>query len=76
MGATVNLLTGSAIDGQDGTDTLTAIENVRATGFADTLTGDGRRDVLRGAEANDTLDGGGNNELHGDAGSDTVNAAP
>lgn len=72
-GVTVNLLTGTAADGQGATDTLAAIENVRGSGFADTITGDGGRNVLQGAEDDDKLNGGGgNDELYGDAGNDRI----
>nr|WP_269769548.1 M10 family metallopeptidase C-terminal domain-containing protein [Roseomonas rubea] len=60
-GATVNLATGTASDGQGGTDRLVSIENVIGSNFADHLTGvaQGGRSViqLRGGAGNDTLIG-------------------
>jgi Ca2+-binding RTX toxin-like protein len=53
----VNLATGLAI-GAAGNDTLSNIEGVMGTEFADTLTGDGLDNVLRGNEGNDSIDGG------------------
>jgi Ca2+-binding RTX toxin-like protein len=64
-GVTVNLGTGSATDGWGGvwalggTDTLVSIENVEGSDFADTLTGHGVNNVLRGNQGDDTIDGGG-----------------
>ncbi len=55
---TVNLTSGSA-SGAAGSDTLSAVENVTGTAFADTLTGDGNANVLRGGGGIDTLNGGG-----------------
>ena len=52
---TVNLATGTATDGYGDSDTLSNIENVTGTKFADTITGD---DVLMGGLGSDTLYGG------------------
>ncbi|WP_332653864.1 M10 family metallopeptidase C-terminal domain-containing protein [Brevundimonas sp.] len=57
-GVTVNLATGLASGGA-GTDTLSGIEELRGTAYADTLTGDGAANVLRGGGGIDTLNGGG-----------------
>jgi len=63
---TVNLALGTG-NGPDFTDTLTGIENVSGSPFADTITGDAAAnellglqgdDVLSGAKGKDTLDGG------------------
>lgn len=63
----VNLATGTASDGDGGTDTLLHIEGIRGSAFADTLTGgnaangsaalDGLERFIGGA-GNDTIDGG------------------
>jgi Ca2+-binding RTX toxin-like protein len=53
----VNLATGRAT-GADGNDTLTGIETVLGSAYADTLTGDVNGNVLRGNGGNDTIDGG------------------
>ncbi len=55
---TVNLSTGVA-SGGGGSDTLTQVENVTGTVFADTLTGDGNANILRGGGGLDTINGGG-----------------
>ncbi|MEY3841998.1 MAG: hypothetical protein RLZZ542_1108, partial [Pseudomonadota bacterium] len=55
---TINLTTGAGSGGA-GTETLTGVENVTGTTFADTLTGDGNANILRGGGGVDTLNGGG-----------------
>ncbi len=66
-GVTVNLATGSATGGA-GTDTLSLVENITGSAFADTLTGDGNANVIRGGGGIDTLNGGGGaDELHAGA---------
>ena len=101
-GVTVDLnLQGVAQDTSQGMDTLIGIENLSGTGFGDTLTGDGGDNWLWGSAStltdgtivttnNDTLDGGGGNDLltvgignhslTGGSGTDTVafteNGAP
>ncbi|MGQ0663031.1 MAG: beta strand repeat-containing protein, partial [Pseudomonadota bacterium] len=80
---TVSLAVTSAQNtGGAGTDTLSGIENLTGSDFADTLTGDGADNTLTGGEGNDTLDGGGGNDmlvgrddndlLTGGAGNDTL----
>ena len=64
---TVNLATGTGTGGDAQGDTLTGIENVTGSAFADALTGDAGDNVLEGAAGGDTLDGA--------AGSDTVTYA-
>jgi Ca2+-binding RTX toxin-like protein len=58
-GVTVNLGTGTADDGDEGTDSLTSIENVIGSAYADSITGDGNANVISGGRGNDTLDGAG-----------------
>jgi Ca2+-binding RTX toxin-like protein len=71
-GVTVNLLTGTANDGEGGTDTLTNIENVAGSSGNDTLIGNTLANLILGGDGNDTLDGGiGNDTLVGGAGNDT-----
>ena len=53
---TVSLAAGTAT-GQ-GSDTLTDIENITGSAYADTLTGDGNANVLSGGAGGDALDGG------------------
>ncbi|HEY0832628.1 MAG TPA: FG-GAP-like repeat-containing protein [Azospirillum sp.] len=71
-GVNVNLLAGTVAGGEAAGDTLSGIENLRGSAFADTLVGDGGAnalsggagdDVLRGALGNDTLTGGTGNDL-------------
>jgi hypothetical protein len=58
-GVTVNLSTGTAVDGFGKTDTFTSIEQVRGTNQADTLTGgSGSFEMFEGMGGNDTIDGG------------------
>ncbi len=57
-GVTVNLATGLSSGGA-GVDTLSEIENLVGTAFADTLTGDGGANILIGGGGIDTLNGGG-----------------
>jgi Ca2+-binding RTX toxin-like protein len=45
-----------------GTDTLSNIENLRGSGFADTLTGNAGNNVLEGGPGGDSLDGGGGSD--------------
>jgi Ca2+-binding RTX toxin-like protein len=75
----VNLLTGIAIDGFATTDTiaklgtLSSIENVIGSNYADTITGDTQSNYLAGLAGNDSISGGtGNNTLDGGTGSDTL----
>jgi serralysin len=73
-GVTVNLLTGSASnDGDGGADTLTGIEDLTGSAFADSLTGDSVANRMTGAAGADTLNGGdGDDILSGGAGVDVL----
>lgn len=58
-GVTLSLQAGTASDdGSGAVDTLSNIEQVRGSAFADALTGDGSANRLEGLAGNDTLDGG------------------
>lgn len=71
-GVNVDLQNGVARDGFGKTDTLTSIEGVRGTDFADTLIGSSVRNVLRGDGGNDAINGrAGNDDLIGGGGPDT-----
>ena len=76
-GVTVNLTSAAAQNtGGAGTDTLTSIENLIGSGFADTLTAAASGSNLQGAGGNDVLVGGaGADTLDGGAGSDTASYA-
>ena len=66
----VDLVAGTAAGG-DGTDTLSLIENIVGSAFADRLAGDAGANSLLGGAGNDTLLGGGGNDvLDGGAGTD------
>jgi Ca2+-binding RTX toxin-like protein len=69
---TANLATGTANDGEGGTDTLSQIENIQGSNTAsDNLTGNTGVNVLYGYGGADILTGGGGNDLLY-VGSDTV----
>ena len=58
-------------------DTLTRIENLRGSAYADTLTGDRTANVLDGGAGADTLTGGrGDDTLTGGAGADKLDGGP
>ena len=57
-GVTVNLATGTATSGPTDIDTISAFENLRGSGYADSLTGDTGDNRIRGLRGNDTIDGG------------------
>lgn len=68
----VDLSKRTATGAATGSDTLTSIENVTGTAFADTLKGDKTANVIAGGAGNDTLRGlGGADVLAGGAGHDT-----
>ncbi|WP_072642846.1 calcium-binding protein [Sinorhizobium americanum] len=72
LGVTVNLATGTAIDGFGKTDTLVSIEAVRSTNFADKLTGNAGNNSFRAMAGNDYIDGGlGADTMIGGSGNDT-----
>lgn len=60
----VNLQSGTARNGEGGTDTLSGFENVTGSSFGDTITGD--------IGANEMIGGGGDDRLEGGAGSDML----
>ncbi|MBY0565630.1 MAG: hypothetical protein K2P58_15780 [Hyphomonadaceae bacterium] len=74
VGVSVDLsLAGPQNTGGAGIDTLTSIENVIGSGFADTLTGDGGANRLDGGVGDDVLQGGdGDDQLDGGAGADAL----
>ena len=60
--------------GGDGIDTLSSIENLIGSGFADALSGTSGDNTISGGGGNDTLKGyAGIDTLNGDAGDDTLN---
>jgi Ca2+-binding RTX toxin-like protein len=68
----VNLATGAMSGGDAAGDTLTGIEQVMGSAFADTLTGDANANTLWGLGGGDVLTGGGGGDaLKGGAGNDS-----
>jgi Ca2+-binding RTX toxin-like protein len=65
-------LTAGTVSG-DGTDTLSGIEAIVATAFADSLKGSASDDVLYGGLGNDSFAGeAGDDRLYGEAGNDSI----
>lgn len=72
-GVTVNLVTGTGTGGDAEGDTLTGIENLTGSAFADVLTGDADANVISGGDGDDTVDGGaGDDVIDGGAGADDI----
>ncbi|MEF8756328.1 MAG: calcium-binding protein [Accumulibacter sp.] len=73
-GVSVSLaVAGAQATGGSGSDTLSSIENLTGSAYADTLAGDGGANVLNGAQGDDSLDGGaGNDTLDGGEGNDRL----
>jgi Ca2+-binding RTX toxin-like protein len=70
-GVKVSLVTGRGSGGDAAGDTLTGIENLYGSDFADVLVGDAADNFLGGAIGDDSLYGGGGNDwLRGGAGAD------
>jgi Ca2+-binding RTX toxin-like protein len=68
---TVDLGAGTGSGGDAEGDTLSGIENVTGSAFADVLTGDAGANLLSGGAGNDILDGGaGDDIMYGGAGDD------
>ncbi|WP_143710412.1 calcium-binding protein [Tabrizicola sp. TH137] len=61
-GAVVNLQTGTATDSWGGTDTLTSVERVEGSRFADQITGSAEAERFSGLKGRDTIDGGGEHD--------------
>lgn len=76
-GATVDLrITSQQNTVGAGLDTLTGIENLYGSGYADTLTGDDSNNTLSGANGNDIIEGGlGNDTIDGGNYTDTASYA-
>ncbi len=72
-GVAVNLGTGTGTAGEAAGDTLTNIENLTGSAYADTLVGDAGSNTLWGEAGDDVLQGGaGSNTLNGGLGTDTA----
>ena len=75
-GWTINLATGSMIDGYGNAGTVIGIENVNGSALGDTLIGDADVNVFNGLDGNDLIEGrGGNDILDGGNGIDTASYA-
>ena len=72
---TVNLVTGSGTGSTAGTDILSQIENVTATGFADNVTGNDADNLIDAGAGDDTITtGSGDDTVLGGAGNDLIDA--
>ena len=72
-GVTVNLATGTAIDGFGDTDSFTSVEQARGTIFNDSLTGDDGDNRLDGDDGDDTINGAaGDDVILGGPGTDSM----
>lgn len=82
---TVDLVAGTATDGNGNVATISNIENILGSSFADTLTGDNNDNNIFGGDGSDILRGGGGNDdirgqgaagevdyLYGEAGDDIL----
>jgi Ca2+-binding RTX toxin-like protein len=73
-GVFVRLWSGEGVSGEALGDVLTGIENLRGSGFADTLSGDGDANALYGGGGADALwAGDGDDVLSGGTGADALN---
>ena len=70
VAVTVDLGAGTAAGGDAAGDTLTGIESLTGSDFADVLTGDGTNNVIEGGAGGDTLTGGLGSDTLSYAGSD------
>lgn len=69
-------LTTGVVTGGAGNDTLSNIERLYGSAYADTLTGSSVANVILGNNGNDIIDGGGGDDiLYGGGGTDTVSYA-
>ena len=72
-GITIDLFSETQVAGGGGVDTLRDIENVMATGYADSPTGNNLANELRGEAGNDAIWGNGGAECHhGGIGDDAI----
>jgi Ca2+-binding RTX toxin-like protein len=72
-GVVVDLVAGTAVGADSGSDTLVGIENVLGTFFNDSLVGSDAANILAGDAGSDTLSGGaGADEIHGENGADLL----
>lgn len=71
VGVTVDLSITTAQTTGQGSDTITNVENIIGSAYADTLTGDANANVLTGGEGADALDGGAGDDslIYADTGS-------
>ena len=70
-GVTINLNTGAASGGDAAGDTLSSIENLTGSAFADAFTGNSDANIFTGNDGNDTFQGlAGADTMYGGVGSD------
>ncbi|WP_225028197.1 Hint domain-containing protein [Xinfangfangia pollutisoli] len=74
-GLTANLTTGTASIGGTDVDTLSGIENVTGTAYADNITGSADSNLIDGGGGADTITAGaGNDTIYGGDGADSISA--
>ncbi len=74
---TVNLTTGQATGATIGTDTITNVESIDGSPFADTLTANSLDNQIIGGDGDDVMSSGaGNDNMQGDTGADTYDTGP
>jgi Ca2+-binding RTX toxin-like protein len=73
LAVTVNLLTNVNTGGHAAGDSISGVENITGSNFADSITGNALDNILLGGLLNDTLNGGdGNDTLDGGTGNDSL----
>ncbi len=72
-GVTVNLTTGTATDGGGSTDTISQVENILGSAFADSLTGSSdANEIVAGVGDDTVLAGAGDDTVYGGVGNDSI----
>lgn len=73
-GILVAMEDGAAMDGMGGADTLSGIENIIGSSFADDIYGDPQANSISTGDGDDSVSGGaGNDTISGGAGADSIN---
>ncbi|MBL1419990.1 MAG: hypothetical protein COC24_005710 [Alphaproteobacteria bacterium] len=72
VGVEVNLTTGVGVGGDADGDTYTNIENIKGSGFDDTLTGNGVDNRIDGEDGDDVINAGGGDDTISGEGADVI----